>query len=49
MLPAHSLSPDAEASPDLHAYTAGSESSWEHPELGGPLTHLQHPVDMENF
>lgn len=38
-----------EASPDLHAYAVDSESSWEHPGLEGPQTHLQHPVEMENF
>lgn len=38
-----------EASPDLHAYAADAESSWEHPGLEGPQTHLQYPVEMENF
>lgn len=38
-----------EASPDLHAYAADSESCREHPGLERPQTHLQHPVEMENF
>lgn len=38
-----------EAGPDLHAYAADSHSSLEHPGLEGPQTHLQHPVEMENF
>lgn len=51
MLPAHSSSPAAALKPVqiFMPMQLIQRLAWEHPGLERPQTHLQYPVEMENF